>query len=72
MRLFYQTNAQDAKLILSEGFQNSEIVEGDGCAGEKFVGELLLDNPIGWNPNPNGSTLLLAVDIPANVITGYE
>ncbi len=61
MRLFHQTKVQGGKSIWNEGFQNSEIVEDDECAGEKFVGVLLLDNPIGWNPNPNGSNLLLAM-----------
>ena len=72
MRLFHQTKTQDAKLIWNEGFQNSEIVEDDGCAGEKFVGVLLFDKPIGWNLNPNDSKLQLAIEIPANVIIGYE
>ena len=72
MRLFCQTKTQEAELIWSEGFRDAEIVEDDGCAGEKFIGVRLLDNPIGWNPNPNGTNLLLAIEIPADVISGYE
>jgi len=44
----------------------------DGCAGEKFVGVRLFDDPIGWNPNPDGNNLLLAIEIPENAISEYE
>ena len=72
MRLFCQTKTQEAQLIWSEGFRDSEIIEDDGCAGEKFNGVRLLDDPIGWNPNPNGSNLLLVIEIPADVINNFE
>ena len=72
MRLFHQTKTQDAESIWNEGFRDSEVIEDDGCAGEKFLGVRLLDNPIGWNPNPDGSNLLLAIEIPADAISGYE
>ena len=44
----------------------------DGCAGEKFVGVRLFDDPIGWNPNPDGNNLLLAIEIPEEAISEYE
>ncbi len=72
MRLFCQTKTTEAQLIWSEGFRDSEIIEADGCAGEKFNGVRLLDNPIGWNPNPNGSNLLLVIEIPADILSGYR
>ena len=44
----------------------------DGCAGEKFVGVRLFDDPIGWNSNPDGNNLLLAIEIPEDAISEYE
>ena len=72
MRLFFQTKTREAELIWREGFRDSEITEDDGCAGEKFIGVRLRDNPIGWNPNPNGSNLLLAIEIPADNMIRYQ
>ena len=72
MRLFHQTKTQDAESIWSHGFQDSEVIEDDGCAGQKFIGVRLIDNPIGWNPNPDGDSLLIAVEIPEGAISGYE
>ena len=72
MRLFYQTKTQDAESIWNDGFRNSEVILDDGCAGEKFVGVRLFDDPIGWNPNPDGNNLLLAIEIPENAISEYE
>lgn len=72
MRLFYQTTTQDAESIWTDGFQDLETVEDDGCAGERFVGVLLIDNPIGWNPIPDGNNLLLAIEIPEDTVSQYE
>ena len=72
MRLFHQTETQYAESIWSDGFRDLEIIEDDGCAGEKFVGVQLFDNPIGWNPNPDGNNLLLAIEIPEDAISEYE
>ena len=72
MRLFHQIRTQDAESIWNEGFRDSEVIEDDGCAGEKFQGVRLLDNSIGWNPNPDGTNLLLAIEIPADVVSRYE
>ena len=51
---------------------DSELIVDDGCAGERFVGVWLFDDPIGWNPNPDGTNLLLAVEIPEEAISKYE
>ena len=72
MRLFHQTKTQDAESIWNEGFRDSEVIEDDGCAGEKFLGVRLLDNPIGWNPNPDGNNLLLTIEIPEDAISAHE
>jgi len=72
MRLFHQTKTQDAESIWNDGFRDSEVIVDDGCAGEKFVGVRLFDDPIGWNPNPDGNNLLLAVEIPEDAISEYE
>ena len=72
MRLFHQTTTQYAESIWSDGFRDLEIIEDDGCAGEKFVGVRLFDNPIGWNPNPDANNLLLAIEIPEDAISEYE
>ena len=72
MRLFHQTTTQYAESIWSDGFRDLEIIEDDVCAGEKFVGVRLFDNPIGWNPNPDGNNLLLAIEIPEDAISEYE
>ena len=72
MRLFFQTKTREAELIWREGFRDSEITEDDGCAGEKFIGVRLRDNPIGWNPNPNGSNLLLAIGHKAGEIAAPD
>jgi hypothetical protein len=72
MRLFHQTKTQHAESIWSDGFRDSEVIVDDGCAGEKFIGVRLFDNPIGWNPNPDGNNLLLAIEIPEHAISEYE
>ena len=72
MRLFHQTKTQDSESIWNDGFQDSEVIVDDGCAGEKFVGVRLFDDPVGWNPNPDGNNLLLAIEIPEDVIGEYE
>ena len=72
MRLFHQTKTQDAQSIWKDGFQDIEVIEDDGCAGEKFAGVRLLDRSIGWNPNPDGDNLLLVIEIPADVINNIE
>ena len=72
MRLFHQTTTQDAESIWNEGFRDAEVVEDDGCAGERFLGVWLFDNPMGWNPNPDGNNLLLAMEIPVDVVNRYE
>ena len=72
MRLFHQTKTQDAESIWNDGFRDSEVIVDDGCAGEKFVGVRLFNDPIGWNPNPDGNNLLLAVEIPEDAISEYE
>ena len=68
MRLFHKTKNQNAESIFRDGFRDSEVVE----AGQKFEGVQLFDDPIGWNPNSDGSNLLLAIEIPADAISGYE
>ena len=72
MKLFHRTTTQDAESIWKGGFRDEEVIEDDGCSGEMFLGVRLLDNSIGWNPNPDGNTLLLAIEIPVNEINGYE
>ena len=72
MRLFHQTKTQDAESIWNDGFRDSEVIVDDGCAGEKFIGVRLFDAPLGWNPNPDGNNLLLAIEIPEEVISEYE
>ena len=37
-----------------------------------ICGVRLFDDPIGWNPNPDGNNLLLAVEIPEDAISEYE
>ena len=39
---------------------------------KKFVGVRLFDDPIEWNPNPDGNNLLLTVEIPEDAISEYE
>ena len=39
---------------------------------KKFVGVRLFDDPIEWNPNPDGNNLLLTVEIPEDAICEYE
>ena len=72
MRLFHQTKTQDAESIWNEGFRDSEVIEDDGCAGEKFLGVRLLDNPIGWNPSRDGNDTLFVIEIPEDVIGEHE
>ena len=72
MRLFHRTKSQDAESIWKEGFQDAKVIEDDGCSGEMFLGVRLLDNPIGWNPSPDGNNLLLAIEIPINAINRYQ
>ena len=72
VRLFHQTKTQDAESIWNDGFWDSEIILDDGCAGEKFAGVRLFDDPVGWNPNPDGNNLLLAIEIPEDAIREYE
>ena len=72
MRLFHRTKTQDAESIWNDGFQESKIIVDDGCAGEEFVGVWLFDDSIGWNPNPDGNNLLLAIEIPEDAISEYE
>jgi len=72
MRLFHRTKTQDAESIWNDGFRDSEVIVDDGCAGEKFVGVRLFDDPIGWNPNPDGNNLLLVIEIPEDAISEYE
>ena len=38
MKLFHQTKTQYAESIWNEGFRDAEIIEDDGCAGEKSLG----------------------------------
>jgi len=68
MRLFHKTKNQNAESILRDGFRDSEVVE----AGQKFEGVQLFDDPIGWNPNPDGNNLLLTIEIPEDAISAYE
>ena len=72
MRLFHRTKIQDAKSIWNDGFQDSTVTVDDGCAGEQFVGVRLFDDSNGWNPNPDGNNLLLAIEIPEDAISEYE
>ena len=72
MRLFHQTKIQDSEAIWNDGFKDSEVIVDDGCAGEKFVGVRLFDDPLGWNPNPDGNNLLLAIEIPEDAISEYD
>ena len=72
MRLFHQTKTQDAESIWNDGFRDLEVIMDDGCTGEKFVGVRLFDDPIGWNPNPDGNNLLLAIEIPEDAVSQYE
>ena len=72
MRLFHRTKIQDAESIWDNGFQNSTVTVDDGCAGEQFVGVRLFDDSIGWNPNPDGNNLLLAIEIPEDAMSEYE
>ncbi len=72
MRLFHLTKTQDAESIWIKGFQDAKVIEDDGCSGEIFLGVQLLDNSIGWNPSPDGNNLLLAIEIPLNVINRYK
>ena len=37
-----------------------------------ICGVRLFNDPIGWNPNPDGNNLLLAVEIPEDAISEYE
>ena len=72
MRLFHQTKTQDAESIWNDGFEDSEVIVDDGCAGEKFLGVRLFDDSVGWNPNPDGNGLLLAIEIPEDAISEYK
>lgn len=68
MRVFHETKTQSAGSIWSDDFRDSEVIEGYGCAGQKFVGVQLFNNPIGWNLNPDGNNLLLAIEIPEDAV----
>ena len=72
MRLFHQTKTQDAESIWNDGFEDSEVIVDDGCAGERFLGVRLFDDSVGWNPHPDGNGLLLAIEIPEGAISEYE
>ena len=72
MRLFHRTTIQDAESIWNDGFQDSTVTVDDGCAGEQFVGVRLFDDSIGWNTNPDGNHLLLAIEIPEDAMSEYE
>ena len=72
MRLFHRTTIQDAESIWNDGFQDSTVTVDDGCAGEQFVGVRLFDDSVGWNPNPDGNNLLLAIEIPEDAMSEYE
>ena len=72
MRLFHRSKIQDAESIWNDGFQDSTVTVDDGCAGEQFVGVRLIDDSIGWNPNPDGNNLLLAIEIPEDAMSEYE
>ena len=72
MRSVYQTNTPDAESIWNEGFRDADLIDDDGCASEKFAGVRLFDNPRRWNRDPDGNNLLLAIEIPADLIGRYE
>ena len=72
MRLFHRTKTQDAESIWNDGFRDSEVIVDDGCAGEKFVGVRLFDDPIGWNPSRDGNDTLFVIEIPEDVISEHE